>query len=73
MYRYRNDSADSTIDLSPEALDRAMIRGRHLRSRAFHDMAIGLYEWLVAPKRPAVDIKSLHNGTTARPNHTVTN
>ena len=66
MYSYRNDPAYPAADTSPEALDRAMARGRMLRSKAFHDMAIGFYDWLTTPRRPAVDAASLRNGTTVR-------
>jgi hypothetical protein len=67
MYAYRNDPAYPVADTSPEALDRAMARGRLLRSRAYHDMAIGFYDWLTTPKRPAVDTAPFKNGTTVRP------
>jgi hypothetical protein len=49
----KGDPGYPAVDLSPKALDRAMIRGRGLRSRAFHDLAIGFYNWLAAPRRPS--------------------
>lgn len=67
MYTYRNDPLYPAPDLSQEAMDRAMARGRMLRSKAFHDMAKGLINWLTRPSRPVIDMKSLHNGTTVRP------
>jgi hypothetical protein len=67
MHAYKNDPAYPVADTSPEALDRAMARGRFLRSRAYHDMAIGFYDWLTTPRRPAVDTASFKNGTTIRP------
>ncbi|MDG2284788.1 MAG: hypothetical protein P8N43_04565 [Alphaproteobacteria bacterium] len=67
MYAYRNDPGYPVADTRPEALDRAMARGRLLRSRAYHDMAIGFYDWLTTPRRPAVDTASFRNSTTVRP------
>jgi hypothetical protein len=67
MYSYRKDPAYPAVDTSPEALDQAMIRGRVLRSRAFHAMAIGFYDWLTTPRRPAVEAASTRHGGTARP------
>jgi hypothetical protein len=66
MYTYRKDPTYPAVDTSPEALDRAMARGRMLRSRAFYDMAIGFYDWLTTPRRPAVDAASMRHGTTVR-------
>jgi len=69
MYSYRNNPDYPIADTSAEAMDRAMARGRVLRSKAFHDMAIGFYDWLTTPRRPAVDLASLRNGTTVRASH----
>jgi hypothetical protein len=69
MYSYRNNPDYPATDTSAEAMDRAMARGRVLRSKAFHDMAIGFYDWLTTPRRPAVDLASLRNGTTVRASH----
>jgi hypothetical protein len=49
MHAYKNDPAYPVADTSPEALDRAMARGRFLRSRAYHDMAIGFYGTTIRP------------------------
>ena len=69
MYSYRNNPDYPAADTSIEAMDRAMARGRRLRSKAFHDMAIGFYDWLTTPRRPAVDLASLRHGTTVRATH----
>ena len=70
MNGYRKALHYIVADLSQEAMDRAMTRGRYLRSKAFHEMAAGLVDWLTKPRRPAVDMKSHRNGTTVRPQFT---
>ncbi len=69
MYTYRTNPDYPNVDISPEAMDRAMARGRMLRSKAFHDLAISFYDWLTTPRRPAVDLAAYRNGTTVRPSH----
>ena len=46
MYQYRNDPLYPTIEPSVEAMERAMIRGRKLRARAFRDNAVALHDGL---------------------------
>lgn len=69
MYSYRNNPDYPAADTSVDAMDRAMDRGRRLRSKAFHDMAIGFYDWLTTLRRPAVDLAAYRNGTTVRVSH----
>jgi len=63
MTNFRNDPNYPSVDLSPEALERAQHHGRYLRSVAFRDLAVRFYDWLATPGRPAVDAKSACNGT----------
>jgi len=69
MTSYRNNPDYPDADTSAETMERAMAHGRMLRSKAFHDMAIGFYGWLTTPRRPAVDLATYRNGTTVRASH----
>lgn len=69
MTTYRNNPDYPTADTSAEAMERAMARGRKLRSKAYHDMAIGFYDWLTTPRRPAVDLTSIRTDGTVRASH----
>ena len=69
MTTYRNNPDYPSADTSAEAMDRAMARGRVLRSKAFHDMAIGFYDWMTTPRRPAANLVALRTEPTVRASH----